>query len=263
MIKHITIPFEKSDIQDSGTFTGYGSTFGGKPDSYGDIIAPGAFSESIAKNGRGGMGIAMLYQHDHSQPIGIWKTVAQDSKGLIMEGQLALKTQRGAETYELMKMGALKGLSIGFDMPRDPTTGKIADDAIEINEKRRTQLLKRINLWEVSPVTFVKRINLWEVSPVTFAANTRARVTGVKSFEDAKTVREMEKLLRESGHSKSEAVYLASLFKSGLRESGTDKEEEILKALNNVVSDLKSNNTSAILDNLNFINNSLKEFKNA
>jgi HK97 family phage prohead protease len=249
MIKHITIPFEKSDIQDSGTFTGYGSTFGGKPDSYGDIIAPGAFSESIAKNGRGGMGIAMLYQHDHSQPIGIWKTVAQDSKGLIMEGQLALKTQRGAETYELMKMGALKGLSIGFDMPRDPTTGKIADDAIEINEKRRTQLLKRINLWEVSPVTF--------------AANTRARVTGVKSFEDAKTVREMEKLLRESGHSKSEAVYLASLFKSGLRESGTDKEEEILKALNNVVSDLKSNNTSAILDNLNFINNSLKEFKNA
>jgi len=241
--KQIVVPFEKKDVQETGLFTGYGSTFGGKPDSYGDIIAPGAFSDSIAKNGRGGMGIAMLYQHDSTQPIGIWNHIAQDKKGLYMEGQLALKTQRGAETYELMKMGALKGLSIGFDMPKT-SDGKVDPEAIEVNEKNRTQLLKRINLWEVSPVTF--------------AANTRARVTGVKNFEEAKTVRELERLLRDSGLSKSEAVYLASMCKSGLRDSGADDEvKEILNTLNETVAGMKINPINDILNTLNFVSESL------
>ena len=244
-IKYINVPFEKKDIQDSGIFTGYGSTFGGKPDSYGDIIAPGAFSESISKNGRGGMGIAMLYQHNHTEPIGVWTHIAQDKKGLEMEGQLAMKTQRGAETFELMKMGALKGLSIGFDMPRDEN-GKIAEDAIEINEKKRTQLLKRINLWEVSPVTF--------------AANTRARVTGVKNLQDAKTEREMEKILRDSGLSKSDAVYLASMCKSGLRDSGDDNQvRELLESVKKTSLEMKQDGVLlGLLNTLNNVNDMLK-----
>lgn len=243
-IKYISVPFEKTDIQENGFFTGYGSTFGGKPDSYGDIIAPGAFSESISKNGRGGMGIAMLYQHDDKQPIGIWKSIAQDKKGLVVEGQLAVKTQRGIETYELMKMGALKGLSIGFDMPRD-INGKIEADAIEINEKNRTQLLKRIDLWEVSPVTF--------------AANTRARITGVKNFKYAKTERELEKALRDSGLSKSESVYLASLCKTGLRDSRGNEFDEILGTLKTVNKEMKSNTIIyELLNSLNAVNNMLR-----
>lgn len=31
--------------EEDGTFEGYASTFGGAPDSYGDVIAPGAFAE--------------------------------------------------------------------------------------------------------------------------------------------------------------------------------------------------------------------------
>jgi len=243
--KYISVPFEKKDIQDSGIFTGYGSTFGGKPDSYGDIIAPGAFSDSISKNGRGGMGIAMLYQHNSHEPIGVWKSIAQDKKGLIMEGQLALKTQRGAETYELMKMGALKGLSIGFDMPRGPD-GKVDPDAMEVNEKNRTQLLKRINLWEVSPVTF--------------AANTRARVTGVKSLENAKTEREMEMALRESGLSKSEALFLVKLCRSGLRESGGSNEVQgLLETVKKTSEEMKNHSLLAgLLNDLNLINSEFK-----
>ena len=244
--KQIIVPFEKKDIQESGIFTGYGSTFGGKPDSYGDIIAPGAFSDSITKNGRGGMGIAMLYQHDHTQPIGVWTSIAQDKKGLVMEGQLALKTQRGAETYELMKMGALKGLSIGFDMPRNPDTGKVADDAIEINEKNRTQLLKRINLWEVSPVTF--------------AANTRARVTGVKNIIEATTERELEKALRDSGLSRSEALHIAMLCKTGLRDSGGSEEVQgLLETVKKTSEEMKQYSLLAgLLNDLNLINKNLQ-----
>ena len=65
------VPFVKEDLQENGIIKGYGSTFGGKPDSYGDIIAHGAFAESIVKKGRGGMGISMLYQHDSTKPLGV------------------------------------------------------------------------------------------------------------------------------------------------------------------------------------------------
>lgn len=241
-IKHIIIPFEKSDITDSGTFKGYGSTFGGKPDSYGDIIAHGAFTESIAKNGRGGMGIAMLSQHNHDEPIGVYTHMSQDKKGLYLEGQFVMEVQKARETHALMKAGALKGLSIGFDLFRN-SDGKVAEDAREISKDGKTALLKRIDLWEVSPVTF--------------AANTRARVTGVKSFENAKTVRELEKLLRDSGLAKSEAVYIASMCKSGLRDSGTDEVEDILNTLNSTINNIQ---VDPMLDILKTVNNTIRSF---
>ena len=237
------VPFEEKAIQENGTFTGYGSTFGGKPDSYGDIIAPGAFSKSIAKNGRGGMGIAMLYQHNHEKPLGVWKSIVQDSKGMLMDGQLAMKTQLGAETYELMLIKALRGLSIGFDMPR-LKTGKVDPASFEINEKNNTRLLKEIDLWETSPVTF--------------AANTRANIIGVKSLEEAKTPRELEQYLRDLGISRKEAVHLASMCKSGLRESGTDKLEGLLETMKAVNVEMKLDPLECLLKDLQSVNSMLK-----
>jgi HK97 family phage prohead protease len=236
------LPFVKEDLQENGIIKGYGSTFGGKPDSYGDIIAHGAFAESIVKKGRGGMGISMLYQHSADKPLGVWDTIYEDSKGLKMEGRLAMKTQLGMESYELMKLGALKGLSIGFDIPRTKD-GKVDPSSYEIDSKKNTRLLKKINLWEVSPVTF--------------AANTRASITGVKGLKEAKTVRELERLLRDSGLSKSEAVYLASMCKSGLRDSGADDQvSEILDTLNRTISEMKIDPISDILNTLNFVSRS-------
>ena len=47
-------------------------------------------------------------------PIGVFDEIKEDSHGLYVKGRLALKTQAGQEAYELLKMGALDGLSIGF-----------------------------------------------------------------------------------------------------------------------------------------------------
>lgn len=240
------IPFVKEDIEnDKGIIKGYGSTFGGKPDSYGDIIAPGAFTESIRNNGRGGLGFAMLWQHNSSDPMGTWEKVSENKKGLLVEGPVEIGTDIGLHRFNLIKMGAVKGLSIGFDLPRDKD-GKIAEDAIERDEKKRTTLLKRINLWEISPVTF--------------AANTRASITGVKGLKDAKTVRELEHLLRDSGMSRSEAVYIASMCKSGLRDSGADDEvKDLLETAKRVNEDMKNVSLlSGLLNDLNFINSELK-----
>ena len=47
--KSLTVPLEikADDVGDDGTFKGYGSTFGGMPDSHGDIIVEGAFHDTI------------------------------------------------------------------------------------------------------------------------------------------------------------------------------------------------------------------------
>jgi HK97 family phage prohead protease len=211
--KYIDIPFEiKADsIQEDGTFEGYASVFGGRPDSYGDIITAGAFGETIKKGGRNRNGIVMLWYHDVKQPIGIWKMIVQDEKGLKVIGQLNLDVQRAKEIYSLMKQGAIKGLSIGWDWIRD-NKGKIAEGSYEWkDESQRIRLLKNVELWEISPVTFPAKVN--------------ANIMKVKSVTDATTERELEEALRESGLSKTEAQYMVKLSKSSLRESEKIDEE--------------------------------------
>ena len=243
------LPFIKEDIEekgDVGIIRGYGSTFGGDPDSYGDIIKQGAFSESIKANGRGGLGFAMLWQHYADEPMGVWASIVEDSKGLALEGNVEIKSDIGRHRFELLKMGGVKGLSIGFDMPRDDK-GRVLDTAIERNAKERTQLLKTINLWEISPVTF--------------AANTNAQITGIKSLEGAKTERELENALRESGLSKSEALYVAKLCRQGLRESGTKSDDigEIISCIQGTMVKLDTTNNpeNELYEALKHVNNML------
>ena len=191
--------YDFKDITEEGVFTAYASTFGGEPDSYDDIIEKGAFSKTLSKGGRNKNGIMMLWGHDHTKVLGVWPEIKEDSKGLYVKGQIALKTQLGSETYELLKIGAVKGLSIGYSV----IDSKIIRDA-------KGNFLQRV----------LKEIDLWEVSLVTFPANLNAQVTGVKNSNvlDCKTERELEKNLRDAGYSKKEAQYIISLSKKDLRD---------------------------------------------
>jgi len=216
-------PFEiKADeITDSGIFTGYASTFGGKPDSYGDVIAPGAFTKTLTS----GKNVKMLWQHKYDEPIGVWKSIVENKTGLKVTGQLAMKTQKGKEAFELMKIGALDAMSIGY----------FTVD-YEINNDTNIRTLKEIDLVEISPVTF--------------PANTSATITQVKSMiEEAGTVRELEKGLRDVGLSKEASKYVASLCKTGLTSKGKafpeDTLSEILRSLKEANSDILNNNKGA------------------
>lgn len=173
-----------------GVIEGYGSIFG-NVDSYGDKIEAGAFAKSIKRRKP-----KMLWQHRMDEPIGAWDEIEEDGKGLRMKGRLAMKTARGSEAFELVRMGALDGLSIGYRTIKDAMDGN-------------TRLLKEIDLWEVSMVTM--------------PANERARITGAKSIE---TERELEGVLREAGLSRREAKALLARgwrgFSDTLRDAGQD-----------------------------------------
>ncbi|WP_373694488.1 HK97 family phage prohead protease [Rhizobium sp. AN63] len=62
----------KRSISAMGIFDGYGSTFGGDPDSHGDVIAPGAFANSLKEHASRNTRPALLWAHDRSEPIGAW-----------------------------------------------------------------------------------------------------------------------------------------------------------------------------------------------
>lgn len=170
---------------DDGTIEGYGSVFGVR-DDYDDVIAPGAFGASLAEHRTAGTMPAMLWQHDPSEPIGVWTAMVEDAKGLRVTGKLALETVRGKEAHSLLKLGALNGLSIGF-MSKQWTYDRETD------------------------VRTLTELELWEVSLVTFPANGKARITNVKaSPDDAVTPKDAERILREAGFSKSDATALVA-----------------------------------------------------
>jgi HK97 family phage prohead protease len=123
-----------------GAFQGYASLFG-VPDLSGEIVTPGAFRASLRK--RGPRGIKLLYQHEPSEPIGVWEELEEDNLGLFVRGRILLTLRRGRDVINLIREGAIDGLSIGFRAEkdrRDPRTGN-----------RR---LDQIDLWEISVVTF-------------------------------------------------------------------------------------------------------------
>jgi HK97 family phage prohead protease len=132
--------FDCKSLDASGVFTGYAARFN-TADLGRDLILPGAFAESIAQ--RGASGVRMLFQHDPAEPIGVWMELREDARGLFVRGRLISEIARGREVLSLMRAGAIDGLSIGFRTVEGRT-----------NPKTGIRRLSKIDLWEISVVTF-------------------------------------------------------------------------------------------------------------
>ncbi|MDE1901668.1 MAG: HK97 family phage prohead protease [Alphaproteobacteria bacterium] len=153
-IKHMSCALNVKTLGGDGIFTGYASVFG-ELDQQNEIVAAGAFRRTLSKWRQQGRAPALLWMHDPTQPIGIWQQIAEDANGLRVEGRLALRAQKGAEAYELLKIGALSGLSIGY---------RVVSSRIDAAKKAR----------------LLTDVDLFEISLVTFPANEAARVSEVK-----------------------------------------------------------------------------------
>lgn len=147
-----------ASIAPDGRFEGYAALFG-RVDLGRDLILPGAFAHSLAERGAGG--VRLLFQHDPAEPIGTWLSLHEDSVGLYVKGQLTLDVARAREVLALMRAGAIDGLSIGFR-------------AVEGRTDPRTRVRR------------LSRIDLWEVSVVTFPMQPDARIAAVKRAGDTR-----------------------------------------------------------------------------
>ena len=99
----------KAEPDAEGVFEGYASVFD-VVDQGLDVVKPGAFAKSLS----GGRKVKMLWQHDQSQPIGVWEKVEEDERGLFVRGRLVKGVRRADEAAALLKAGAMDSMSIGY-----------------------------------------------------------------------------------------------------------------------------------------------------
>ncbi|OYX44439.1 MAG: peptidase U35 [Rhodobacterales bacterium 32-67-9] len=128
-------------VTDGCRIEGYASLFG-ITDHGGDVVVRGAYAKSLARLKAQGRAVKMLWQHDPGQPIGVWDEIAEDGRGLRVKGRILTEVDKGREAAALIAAGAIDGLSIGY---RTVTAEKDA---------KGQRLLREVELWEVSLVTF-------------------------------------------------------------------------------------------------------------
>jgi len=163
---HAPLPStSRVSVTGDGAVEGYASLFG-EVDQARDMVMPGAFTQTLQN--RGLRRIPMLFQHDPSEPVGIWLELREDWRGLWARGRLIPEVARGRELLALVREGAIDGLSIGYRTVRG-----------RIDPKTRIRRLYQVDLWEVSIVTF----------PLLTGARVHAVKSSAKQIASARVVR--------------------------------------------------------------------------
>ena len=179
-------PAKIEDVSLTGRFSGYASLFD-EVDMGNDIVARGAFSKSLGKHRP--KNIRMLFQHNPDEPVGVWEEIREDKKGLYVTGTLSTATTRGRELIDLMRQGAIDGLSIGFKTVRSRK-----------NKTNNIRTILEADLWEISIVTFPMQAN------ARIEAIKHADASAIRAGGGLPTTRQFERwLTRDVGLSRSEA----------------------------------------------------------
>jgi HK97 family phage prohead protease len=179
----------------AGTVEGYASVFG-VVDRGGDVVLPGAFKATLTEWKRRDGLPPMLWQHNPSQPIGVWTELTENDKGLKVKGELILDVPLATTARALMLKGALRSLSIGYQTQK-----------ASVDKASGARQLEKIDLWEISLVTI----------PALPQASARVKNFNPRLLEAA--------LKDELDLSGADAVRAIALMKKHLREGGDPPNE--------------------------------------
>ena len=177
--KYKEFPMQKSE-GDAGTISGYFSTYDRIPDSYGDVIAKGAFTETIQKRKESGHPFPLCWNHDMNLIIGSVDpdNIKDTENGPLMTASF-FNTPLAQEKREIVKSGVVYQFSFAYDtLEAGPVE---LENGVKANELRK--------------------LDLFEVSIVPIPANQNAVMTDVKagkrnSKKDADAIREAITLLQ-------------------------------------------------------------------
>lgn len=149
--KRIDLEFEVKEASEEGKIVGMASTYN-NVDYGGDVVRPGAFTKTLQENPT----VQVFVNHDHQ--VGEWPigkgTMTEMGRGIRMEADLDMGDQRAVDLLRKMKMGLMRGLSIGYKTIKE---NPIANGIRELLE-----------------------VQLVEVSITPFPMNPKALVTAVK-----------------------------------------------------------------------------------
>lgn len=147
-IKSVSLSGVKAGPDDGlaeGEFLVYPSTFTREPDSYGDVVAPGAFLEDLADWKAKGITIPGLYGHRLDDPdfyVAYALETGEDDHGWWVKGRFDMESPKGAQVYRLVKGRRLNQLSFAFDI--------LEEGAIELEDGRKANELRKLKVYEFS-----------------------------------------------------------------------------------------------------------------
>lgn len=144
----------------TGSIEGYASTWIRKADSWGDVVAKGAFTRTLKERWNGGKGIPFLWSHkiDNLDAFIGTATADEDDKGLHFVAVFD-NTEEAQKVRQLYKDGRLRKFSFAYDVIK---SGMVTlDDNVKANE--------------------LQELDLFEISAVTIPANDDAGMVDVKS----------------------------------------------------------------------------------
>lgn len=221
-------------------FDGYASTFLGPVDSYGDIIAPGAFASNLDFFLSDGV---ILREHEMECAIGKPMEAREDATGLYLKGRISA-TSDGNDALILLRDEVIKRMSIGFRTLGYEMLSEARGIEVLGSEQAYKDAIAQLPWWS-DGLRLLTDIKLYEVSLVAFPANTAAKIMGVKGVLKGlagkiETERDFERFLRDAGFSQSEAKTLVSTgFKALKRDADEPDTDEIAKSIREFTATLK------------------------
>jgi hypothetical protein len=184
LVKAVDVEVSGLSIKESGgrplTVSGVASTFGDPPDTDNDVIAPGAFTESLAWWQANGWMPPMYWRHMPSSVIGMWTKIEQSDNRMMVTGELTPGHSLADDIAASIRHGAIRGLSIGLHVAK----ASMRPDGVRVIEVG----------------------HLHEISICAVPANLGAKIGAVA----VKTIREFEELLRGVGFSRRDAAAIAT-----------------------------------------------------
>lgn len=135
------------DIADGGEVLAYASTFDRVPDSYGDVVARGAFAKTLADWQASGNPIPLLFGHRTDDPrmnLGAVIEAEEDERGLKIRARFDEENEIAQYTRKLVREGRLTKLSFAYDT-LDSAPVVLADGT-------RANELRELKLYEISLV---------------------------------------------------------------------------------------------------------------
>ncbi len=167
-IKQVPVTFKAGpeDGLKDGEFLVYPSTFIREPDSYGDVVAKGAFVDTIAKWKGSGNTLPGLYGHRMDDPdyfVAGALDMGEDDHGWWVKGEFDLESPKGPQVYRLVKGRRLNQLSFAYDT--------LDEGSITLDDGRKANELRKLDVFEFS------------FTPI--GANQDTSVVAVKSAIDA------------------------------------------------------------------------------
>jgi hypothetical protein len=158
------------------------------------------------------------------QPIGVFDQLYEAEEGLRVKARMPRANRMVQDIEPLLKMGALKSFSIGFNVvdSEDSPDG--------------TRIIKEIDLWEISLVTIpanpeaivtsVKEVNKDAVEEKKGSEDKDDKIVDAIKAESINTKREFEQMLKDTGvFTKKAVIIFASRFKEFTAQGDLDADK--------------------------------------